>query len=92
MKLMSESTVKTEVAEKSRGELIFEDMNERIKGTFLKLLELTSPKEGEKLDPSVQGLLVEVNVKLREAMYRVVDISNLVNRQDQLGERIAPKS
>lgn len=73
---------------KSRGEVIYDEMNSRIKGTFEKLMELTQPAKGATLDVNVRGLMAEINSHLRDAMYRVNDIVTLIDRQDKHGDRV----
>ena len=76
-------------APETRGQKLWEGMNERMKNAFGFALSLVEPKKGEKIDPNVHGLLAELNLHIREVMYRVTDIANLVDRQDKHGERVS---
>jgi hypothetical protein len=73
------------------GGKLYQETNERIKTAFGELLGALQPAKGEKIDPEIHGLLVEINVHLRDAMYRVMDISTLVDRKAAHGDRLDAK-
>jgi hypothetical protein len=73
--------------EETKGSILYAKTDGLIKDAFMGLLEVAAPK-GQKMDGNVQQLLAEINTHLRDVMYRVVEVSNLVDRAEKFGDRV----